>query len=95
MFFIYFQVGLNLYVKYKAGPFILATFATDLPRYEFQIADITENRLLIAVAHSNTLCNLYVSDFVFEETENIHFFLSLERAFCYFPNITWKDSLIT
>ncbi|KAK7603208.1 hypothetical protein V9T40_003207 [Parthenolecanium corni] len=88
-------VGLNLYVKYKAGPFILATFATDLPRYEFQIADITENRLLIAVAHSNTLCNLYVSDFVFEETENIHFFLSLERAFCYFPNITWKDSLIT
>lgn len=89
------QPNKELFIKYRSGPFIKSTFNTDLLRKDYHIADITNNRIMVAVSHSETVCNLYVSDIITEETQSIHFRLSLESIFCYFPNATWKSSLIS
>lgn len=91
---LFLQPNKELFIKYRSGPFIKSTFNTDLLRKDYHIADITNNRIMVAVSHSETVCNLYVSDIITEETQSIHFRLSLESIFCYFPNATWKSSLI-
>lgn len=47
---------------------------------------------MLAVGHLNGLCNLYSSDIINEATDTIHFTLSLEKIFCNFPNIKWKET---
>lgn len=70
-------------------------FDTELDRLDYLIADITANRIMVAVAHTRTLSNLYVSDVIKSSTQDtITFSLSLERVVAYFPNITWTESLI-
>jgi len=50
---------------------------------------------MVAVAHTPTLSNLYISDVIQSiNQETISFSLALERVVAYFPNITWTDSLI-
>lgn len=50
---------------------------------------------MVAVAHTRTLSNLYISDVIQSSTQDmISFSLSLERVVAYFPNITWTESLI-
>lgn len=50
---------------------------------------------MIAVAHTRTLSNLYISDVVQSTTqETVSFSLSLEGVLAYFPNVTWTESLI-
>lgn len=68
-----------------------AIFASELNRTEYHIADVTGNRIMVAVSHTDKVSHLYVS----EGTGNgktIHFSLSLENVFCYFPNSTWRES---
>lgn len=75
--------------------FARTRFNTELDRRDYHIVDITATRIMIAVAHTRTLSNLYTSDLIqayFQDA--ILFNLSLERVVAYFPNITWTDSLI-
>jgi len=82
-------------LSYKGGNFVRTRFDTELDRRDYHIADITANRIMVAVAHTRTLSNLYISDVVQSSYENIvSFSLSLERVVAYFPNITWTESLI-
>ncbi|KAG7199404.1 hypothetical protein KM043_014034 [Ampulex compressa] len=82
--------NLNLYVSYKKGPFVLATFDQQLEQKNFHIADVSHNRVFVAVSHSDTLCHLYVSSVI--DQEKAVFTLSLEGILTFFPNSTWKDS---
>lgn len=71
-----------------------ATFGDGLPNKDFHVADITENRILVAVGHSSTLCNLHVSNIINEKTQKLEFTLALDRIFCYFPSIiTFPESM--
>lgn len=82
-------------VSYKGGNFVRTRFDTELDRRDYHIADITANRIMVAVAHTRTLSNLYISDVIQSSNEDtVSFSLSLERVVAYFPNITWTESLI-
>lgn len=82
-------------ISYKGGNFVRTRFDTELDRRDYHIADITANRIMVAVAHTRTLSNLYISDVIQSSNEDtVSFSLSLERVVAYFPNITWTESLI-
>lgn len=66
------------------------SFDSELNCQSYHIADATDTRLLVAVAHTNSLCNLYVSEQ--NKDQRYLFRLSLEKLFCYFPNTMWKKS---
>ncbi|XP_050441242.1 sortilin-related receptor-like isoform X2 [Adelges cooleyi] len=87
--------NLDLLISYKGGNFIRSRFDTELDRRDYYIADITSNRIMVAVAHTRTLSNLYISDVFQSNKETVTFSLSLERVVAYFPNITWTESLIS
>ncbi|XP_065222382.1 sortilin-related receptor-like [Planococcus citri] len=87
--------NLDLYIKYKSARFVKARFDTNLTARDYHVADIAENRVFVVVGHSETLSHLYVSEFVNEDLKEVKFTLSLERIFAYFPNTTWKGSLIS
>lgn len=82
-------------ISYKGGNFVRTQFDTEFDRQEYFIADITANRIMVAIAHTRTFSNLYISDVIqpFNQ-DTISFSLSLERVVAYFPNITWTESLI-
>lgn len=82
-------------ISYKGGSFVRTRFDTELDRRNYHIADVTANRIMVAVAHTRTLSNLYISDVMQSSNEEtLSFSLSLERVVAYFPNITWTESLI-
>lgn len=81
-------------ISYKGESFIRTRFDTELDRRDYYISDITAGRIMIAVAHTRTLSNLYISDLLQPNQDTISFSLSLERVVAYFPNITWTESLI-
>lgn len=82
-------------ISYKGGSFVRTRFDTELDRRDYFIVDITANRIMVAVAHTGALSNLYVSDVIqSSNVDTISFSLSLERVVAYFPNITWTNSLI-
>ncbi|XP_034941871.1 sortilin-related receptor-like [Chelonus insularis] len=81
---------LDLYISYKNQSFVLAQFNTELSRKDYHICDISNNRIFVAVSHSDTHVNLYVSEII--DNTTARFILSLEGVFTYFPNINWKDS---
>nr|CAD7443907.1 unnamed protein product [Timema bartmani] len=82
--------NLDLYISHKKGEFLRAQFQSEMNRREFYIADITDTQVFVAVSHTQSQANLYVSQA--EEGRSLKFALSLERIFCYFPNTTWRDS---
>ncbi|XP_046815781.1 sortilin-related receptor-like isoform X1 [Vespa crabro] len=82
--------NLDLYVSYKNQGFVLAQFNTELDRKNYHIADVANNRIFVAVAHSDTMVNLYISEII--DHEKAIFSLSLEGILTFFPNSTWKDS---
>lgn len=81
---------MDLYIRYKDGPFTRAIFQSELDRRGFLIVDVTDSRLFVAVSHTEKLANLYVSEMI--STQDIKFGLSLERIFCYFHEKMWKNS---
>ncbi|XP_020710796.1 sortilin-related receptor isoform X2 [Athalia rosae] len=81
---------LDLYVSYKQQPFVEAQFNSELDRRNYHIADVSNNRVLVAVSHTEYIVNLYVSEMI--DHENVAFMLSLERILTFFPNSTWKES---
>ncbi|XP_050528252.1 sortilin-related receptor-like isoform X2 [Daktulosphaira vitifoliae] len=87
--------NLDLLISYKGGNLIRARFDTELDKQDYLVTDITSNRIMVAVAHTRTLSNLYVSDVFQSDKDTITFSLSLERVVAYFPNVTWTESLIS
>ncbi|KAL0117855.1 hypothetical protein PUN28_008920 [Cardiocondyla obscurior] len=81
---------LDLYVSYKNQSFVPAQFNTELDCKDYHIVDVSYNRVFIAVSHSDTMINLYVSEVI--DHEKAIFTLSLESILTFFPNSTWKDS---
>ena len=82
--------GMDLYVSYKSQPFVQAQFDTDLARREYHIADVSFDRVFVAVSHAETLVNLYISELV--DHSGAKFILSLPNILTFFPNNTWMDS---
>lgn len=85
---------LELYVSYKLGKRIKCVFDTNLEQKNYFIVDVTSNRALIAVSHSDTISHLYVSENLDSNYGTVKFTLSLEDVLCYFPNSTWHDTWI-
>lgn len=84
------RANLDLWVSYNNSRFIIAEFNTDLERYDYHIADVSNNRVFVAVAHNETRVNLYVLEGI--SSDRVTFTLSLESILTFFPNTTWKDS---
>lgn len=59
----------------------------------FHVVDTSDARLMVAVTYTETLSNLYISEFE-SASEKYYFRLSLERLFVFLPNVTWLDSWI-
>ncbi|RZC34546.1 sortilin-related receptor-like [Asbolus verrucosus] len=85
---------LELYVSYKLGKKVKCVFDTQLDHRSYFIVDVTSNRALVAVSHSDTVSHLYVSENLDNTDGVIQFTLSLEDVLCYFPNSTWHDTWI-
>lgn len=77
-------------MSYKNQSFVVAQFNTELDCNDYHIVDVSYNRVFIAVSHSETMVNLYVSEVI--DHEKAIFTLSLESVFTFFLNSTWKDS---
>lgn len=85
--------ALELYVSFKNQPFVIAQFPTNLKRTEYHIADVSNDRVFVAVAHSKTSVNLYISKIISDREAK--FVLSLENIMTYFPNNTWNNTWLT
>ena len=64
-----------------------AHFPSNLDRQAYHVADVSDGEVMVVVNHTEMLTNLYVSQL--KDSTGIHFSLSLEQIFCYFPNSTW------
>lgn len=84
-----FQNDLDLHVSYKQQPFVVAKFNTELQRKDYHIADVSNQRVFVAVSHTEFQVNLYVSEMV---DNQIYFVPSLDRIVTFFPNSTWKET---
>jgi hypothetical protein len=69
-----------------------AHFPTELDRLAYHVADVSDGQVMVVVNHTEMRTNLYVSQL--NDSTGIHFALSLERIFCYFPNSTWMGTWI-
>ncbi|XP_016840986.1 sortilin-related receptor, L(DLR class) A repeats-containing-like isoform X2 [Nasonia vitripennis] len=85
--------GLDLFVSYKSQPFVPAQFDTDLGRRDYHVADVSYDRIFVAVSHTETLVNLYISEII--DHRAAKFILSLPNILTFFPNNTWKDSWLS
>ncbi|KAF6211596.1 hypothetical protein GE061_012109 [Apolygus lucorum] len=84
----------ELFVSYRGGEFLPTEFDSNLEMKSFHVTDASESRLMVAVSHTETLSNLYISEI--PKTQRKYLFrLSLERLFCFFPNIMWLDSWLS
>ncbi|KAK0098602.1 hypothetical protein PV326_006350 [Microctonus aethiopoides] len=81
---------LDLWISYKNQSFVLAQFNTELDTKNYHIVDVSNDRIFVAVSHSETHINLYVSEVIDDRVAR--FTLSLEGIMTFFPNITWKNS---
>lgn len=88
--FFYFQTDNDLYISYRGGDFFQAIFDSGLEKGNFHVTDVSDVRVMVAVAHSETLCNLYISEVV--SGSNYTFRISLQRLFCFFPHKMWTES---
>jgi len=77
----------DLYISYKRGNFMKAHFPSELDRQAYHVADVSDGEVMVVVNHTEMRTNLYVSQL--KDSTGIHFSLSLEQIFCYFPNTTW------
>lgn len=81
-----------MYVSYKLGKQLKCVFDTDLEKRSYFIADVSGDRALIAVSHTDFMSHLYVSENLAGHGGKVRFTLSLKSILCYFPNSTWHDS---
>ncbi|KAJ3658176.1 hypothetical protein Zmor_009933 [Zophobas morio] len=86
--------ALELYVSYKLGKKVKCVFDTQLEIRSYFIVDVTSNRALVTISHSDTVSHLYVSENLDSGNGIVKFTLSLENVLCYFPNSTWHDTWI-
>lgn len=80
-------------VSYKRGSFIKTQIQTVQEMKGIHICDVEGRRIMMAIAHSETSANLYVS----ESNPNmtvIKFVPSLENIFTFIPKVTWKNGWI-
>jgi Sortilin, neurotensin receptor 3, len=87
-----FQDGYQMLVSHNKKPFVPAVFPTQMPALKFHVCDVSNDQVMVTISHGVALSNLYVSDYL--SNNSLYFSLSLPRIFAYFPNITWKDSLL-
>ncbi|KAJ8687024.1 hypothetical protein QAD02_022818 [Eretmocerus hayati] len=81
--------NLDLLVSYKKKPFVPARLG-DLDRRDFHIADVSYDRIFLAVCHTDSIVNLYISENI--DDHEIKFVLNLQGVMSFFPNNTWKES---
>jgi hypothetical protein len=86
--------NMDMLVSFRLGRQIRCIFDSPLPRKSFFVVDVTSNRALVAVSHSDTVSHLYVSENLDTEENEVKFTLSLEDVLCYFPGSTWHDTWI-
>ncbi|ERL95566.1 sortilin-related receptor [Dendroctonus ponderosae] len=86
--------GLELYVSHLLSKQLLCMFDTALNISNFFVADVTGSRALVAASHSPTSSNLYVSDNLGGTEGKVRFTLSIKDVFAFFPNTTWKGTLV-
>jgi len=67
-----------------------AHFPSELERLAYHVADVSDGEVMVVVNHTAMHTNLYVSQL--KDSTGIHFSLSLEQIFCYFPNSTWMGT---
>jgi hypothetical protein len=67
-----------------------AQFPSELARLAYHVADVSDGEVMVVVNHTAMRTNLYVSQL--KDSTGIHFSLSLEQIFCYFPNSTWMGT---
>jgi len=67
-----------------------AHFPSELDRQAYHVADVSDGEVMVVVNHTEMITNLYVSQLM--DSTGIHFSLSLEQIFCYFPNSTWMGT---
>jgi hypothetical protein len=67
-----------------------AHFPSELNRQAYHVADVSDGQVMVVVNHTAMRTNLYVSQL--KDPTGIHFALSLEQIFCYFPNSTWMGT---
>lgn len=83
---------LELYLSYKLGRQLPCVFDTSLNMRNFFVADVNNNRALVAASHAENSSNLYVSDNLNGKNGKIYFTLSLDDIFAFFPNSTWQGT---
>lgn len=83
-----------MYFSYKLKNKLRCIFNSELDAKSYYVVDVSANRALVVVSHTDTLSHLYVSDDLNGEDGHVHFTLSLEAVFSYFPNSTWNESFI-
>ncbi|GFG37795.1 hypothetical protein Cfor_11613, partial [Coptotermes formosanus] len=83
----------DLYISYKRGNFMKAHFPSELNRQAYHVADVSDGQVMVVVNHTAMRTNLYVSQL--KDPTGIHFALSLEQIFCYFPNSTWMGTWLS
>ncbi|XP_014239724.1 sortilin-related receptor-like isoform X1 [Cimex lectularius] len=81
----------EVYISYQGGEFLKAEFDSNLDCAGFYVADVTERRILMVIAHTETLSNIFVSEYK-SGVKKYSFRLSLERVFAYIPDVMWKTS---
>jgi len=67
-----------------------AHFPSDLDHQAYHVADVSDGEVMVVVNHTEMRTNLYISQL--KDSTGIHFSLSLEQIFCYFPNSTWMGT---
>ncbi|XP_039293247.1 sortilin-related receptor-like [Nilaparvata lugens] len=90
--------NLDLYVKYKNEDFVKAVFDTKYDLLNYQVVDVTDKRIMVAVSHTPTLANLYVAEWDSDKVagdKSLRFRLSLERVFCYVHGHMWTDTWLS
>ncbi|BET01296.1 Low-density lipoprotein receptor repeat class B [Nesidiocoris tenuis] len=84
----------QLFISYQGGEFRPTQFDSAMTPRNFHVVDTSDARLMVAVTYTETLSNLYISEFE-SASEKYYFRLSLERLFVFLPNVTWLDSWIS
>lgn len=84
--------NLELFVSYKLGKKLQCIFDTPLEMKNFFVADVSGNRAFVAVSHSESSSNLYVSDNLGGKDGKVRFIVSIENVFAFFANSTWQGT---
>ncbi|XP_045625309.2 sortilin-related receptor isoform X2 [Procambarus clarkii] len=86
---------LQMWVSYQGGPFLRAEFPNGFDHIHYYVADISEGRVMVCVAHDGFISNLYVSSVPRSAHHEVQFSLSLERIVFFNPSTNWVDTWLS